>query len=89
MRTLEEQLTVLNPNGVHSRVATKLIKIAEEHDVMFSIKHGGHMYVCSSVLDVLGIALTCGATFKVRAAGREPEKAVLEIKKLISEREGS
>jgi phosphotransferase system HPr (HPr) family protein len=86
MNTLEKQLTVRNHKGVHGRIATKLIKIAKKHDVRLYIIHEDELSDCSSVLDILAFALVHGATFKLRVVGKDAEKAMSAVEKLIGDR---
>lgn len=84
MNILEKQLTVNNRKGVHGRIAAELIKIADRHKVRIYIKHDGDIYDCSSVLDILSIALVYGTSFWIKIEGTESEKAMDAIEKAIS-----
>lgn len=83
MNVLEKQLTVTNHMGIHGRIATKMIKIANKYDVRLCIIYGNQQFDCSSVLDILSLALTQGATFTVRLAGRETKKAMRAVENLL------
>lgn len=67
----EKDITVGNPLGVHGRVATQLALLARRHGVLLHLLHADEEIDCSSVLDVLSMALTCGSVFRVRVAGEE------------------
>lgn len=87
MKVCEKVLTVSNPKGVHSRVATKLINLTTEYNVRLSVKHQGHAYDCISVLDVLSLALVNGADFTVKVKGNRAAEAIVAMESLMHERE--
>jgi len=87
MKQREKKIIVRNPNGVHSRVATKLAKIARKHEVKLYIIHCGQLIDCSSVLDVLGMAFVQGSSFVVRVDGEQPERALRAVEKLFARRD--
>jgi phosphotransferase system HPr (HPr) family protein len=66
---MEQNITVTNRRGVHSRVATALAMIARAHGVTLQIGHPPQLIDCGSILDVLSLALVCGATITVRVQG--------------------
>jgi len=84
MKYFEKKITVNNPNGVHSRVATKLAQIASENEVKLNIIYCDHVVDCSSVLDVLSMAFIYGSSFIVRADGELSIKALCEVEKLFT-----
>lgn len=86
MNTLEKQLTVNNRKGIHGRIAARLIQIANKKNVKLSIIYNDEMFDCSSVLDILSIALVYGTTFKIRIVGKETEKAMAAVENLINTR---
>jgi phosphotransferase system HPr (HPr) family protein len=69
MKVLEQDVTVTNQRGVHSRVATGLAMIAREHGVELQIIHGAQRIDSTSILDVLSMALVCGSRLKLRVQG--------------------
>jgi phosphocarrier protein HPr len=86
VNTQEKQLTVNNRKGIHGRIAARLIKIANKNKVRLNIIYNEELYDCSSVLDILSIALVYGATFKIRIVGKETEKAMSAVENLINAR---
>lgn len=84
-KVLERDITVANQRGVHSRVATGLAMIASEHGVLLRIIHGPLHVDCSSILDVLAMALVCGTRLTVRVeGGEETEQALAAVERLLS-----
>jgi len=84
MNMLEKKMTVNIREGVHGRIAAEMIRIANTHNVIFYIKYNDHLFDCSSVLDILSIALVNGATFRIRIEGRNREQALGAVEKLLT-----
>ncbi|NOQ46080.1 MAG: HPr family phosphocarrier protein [Desulfobulbaceae bacterium] len=83
MKWLENSFTVNNPRGIHGRVATRLAEIATGHDVQLYI-HGARTCVdCTSILDVLSLALVHGSRVTVRAKGTEADRAMSDVEQLF------
>lgn len=69
-------LAVGNQRGVHGRVATRLAEIAAEYGVILQIIKGEETVECSSILDVLALALVQGTEISLRACGEKAEAAL-------------
>jgi phosphocarrier protein HPr len=77
-------LIVGNRRGIHGRVATRLAEIALEYDVIFRIQRGKKSVECSSILDVLALALVEGTTINLQAEGERAEAALALAAHLIT-----
>lgn len=76
------------PKGVHCRVAAKLSEIAAAHDAAVRISSGqGGTADCSSVLELLSLALTEGSVARCEAEGPQAEQAAQAIDRLLSAKE--
>ena len=84
MKRSRKVITVQNPNGVHSRVATQLVQIARTYEVRLLINDSDDLVDCSSIMEVLSRAYTCGSRLAVEAEGVQPEKALLAVDYLLS-----
>ncbi len=83
MKRLEKSCTVNNVRGIHGRVATRLAEIAISHDVILEIEHCGETVDCSSILDVLSLALVCGTEVKLRTKGNEARQAMIDAENVL------
>lgn len=84
---VEKEVTVQIRRGVHGRVATRLAKIAREYDVSIFIINGQDEIDCSSILDVLSMALVHGTVLRFRARGEQRIPAMAAIEELFSAEE--
>lgn len=77
-------LIVGNERGVHGRVATALAEIAVRHQVQLFIDKGTECADCSSILDVLALALVQGTQLRVEAEGIRAEEALQAVERLLT-----
>ena len=87
MNRLAASLQVGNDRGVHGRVATRLAEIALEHGVALRIDRDGEGADCASILDVLALALACGDTVRLEAAGERAEAALAAAAGVLARRD--
>jgi phosphotransferase system HPr (HPr) family protein len=69
-------LRVGNERGVHGRVATRLAEIAEEYGVTLQINRAEETVDCSSILDILAMALIQGSEISLQAEGENAASAL-------------
>ncbi len=74
-----------NPKGVHCRVATRLIEIIDAHDANVRITDRGEPVDCSSILEILSLALVHGSLVRFTAQGTDAHKVAAAIDSLLSD----
>lgn len=91
MTVVEREMIITNPCGVHSRVAARIARVADEVGVGIHLRHKGRDIDCRSILDVLSMALTCGTRLVFSFHGDQVsiDKAVSMVEELIAEAESS
>jgi len=77
-------LAVANQRGVHGRVATRLAEIAAEYGVRLQIIRGEETVECSSILDVLALALVQGTEISLCAHGEKAKEALQAARAVIA-----
>ena len=80
-------LPVGNERGVHSRVATRLAEIALDYGVVLRIDRDGEGADCSSILDVLSLALDCGDEVRLQAEGARAAEALAAAVLVLARRD--
>ena len=83
VQTLE--CSVENPKGIHCRVTTRLAAIVADHTVAMKIVGSKESVDCSSILDVLGLALVHGSRVCFTAEGPDTDKVLNSIAALFSQ----
>ena len=74
-----------NPKGVHCRVAGKLAEIIAGHDAEVQLCHRDEQIDCTSILEILSLALVRGSRVEFLAHGREAAKVQTAINQLLSD----
>jgi phosphotransferase system HPr (HPr) family protein len=81
------ELIVGNERGVHGRVATRLAEIARAHKVTLQIIGKNEIVDCSSVLDVLALALVQGTPVVLEVRGEQAATALATAAAVITNRD--
>ena len=87
MNIVSWESTVTNPNGVHCRVAERLIKVIDEHESAVRMVHQGQPVDCTSILELLSLALVQGSLVQFTAQGSDAEQVVAAVDQVLSEPE--
>lgn len=81
------ELIVGNERGVHGRVATRLAEIARAHEVTLQVIGKNEIVDCSSVLDVLALALVQGTPVVLEVRGEQAATALAAAAAVIASRD--
>ena len=80
----EQEVVVQVPAGVHGRVATRIEAIARQHGVRVELQAASGKAEATSILAVLGLALSCGTRLLVRVQGPRAKEALQAITDLLT-----
>jgi phosphocarrier protein HPr len=83
MKRVQQELIVGGTRGVHGRVATRLAEVAARYGVTLLIRRGDEVVDCSSILDVLALALSMGAEVCLTAEGDQAKDAMMAAVQLL------
>lgn len=78
------ECTVENCKGIHCRVATRLAEIVAGHEVTMKIAGNNESVDCSSILDVLSLALVHGSRVCFTARGPDADNVLGAVRALFS-----
>ena len=84
MNHVQQELIVGGARGVHGRVATRLAEVASKYGVTLLIRRGHEVVDCSSILDVLALALTMGSEVCLTAEGDQAKDAIVAAVQLLT-----
>ncbi len=84
MTVVIRQCRVCNPNGIHCRVATRLAEIISGYEATVRITGSEGMVDCTSILDILSLALVQGALVRFTAQGPDADKVLTAVEALLS-----
>ena len=77
----------MNPNGVHCRVAERLIKVIDEHVATVQIIDQVQPIDCTSILELLSLALVQGSRVRFTAQGPDADQVVAAVEQVLSKPE--
>ncbi len=75
---------IKNPKGIHCRVATKIAEIVSAHDSVVQLKAENGQVDCSSILDILSLALLQDSQVVVTADGADARTVLKALKSLLA-----
>lgn len=83
MNRVEEQVTIVNPQGMHARPAAEFVKIAARFTAEITVSKDGHAVNGKSILGVMTLAAECGSTIVIAADGPDADEAVAALVALV------
>jgi phosphocarrier protein len=83
MSRVVKKLEIKNKLGLHARAAALLVQTVNKFDAQVSFSKDGQSADGRSIMGVLTLAATQGSKIQVEASGKEAERVVRAIEKLI------
>ena len=78
------ELVVPWDDGLHVRQAGLLVRTACKFAATIQVRHKGHIANARSIISLLLLCATMGATLEVEAQGEDEEKAILAVERIFS-----
>ena len=80
---VSKEMLITNPQGLHARPATLLVQKATRYKSEVIIEKGGKSANAKSLIGVLSLGISKGATIKVITKGTDENVALKDIVSLI------
>ena len=82
---VETRVRLVNPLGLHARAAATLVRRASQFSckIMLCRLPSEHRANARSILDLLALGASCGATIHITADGEDEVKALEDIRRLL------
>ncbi len=84
MMVVRRDCRVLNPRGIHCRVATRLAEIVAGHEATVRLEGEHGSADGSSILDILSLALAHDSQVLLTARGPDAGKVATAVESLLS-----
>jgi phosphocarrier protein HPr len=84
MPELEEEMTVVNPLGIHARPAAALVQCVVRFKSDIFIAHNGNRVNAKSIMGLLTLAATRGSRIKVQCRGDDAEQAIAAVRAIFA-----
>ncbi len=78
-----EDVTIVNPLGLHARAATKLVQLCQQFRASIELHQDGKTADASSVLALLMLASSKGKTVQICTEGEDAAEALQAVAALI------
>jgi phosphocarrier protein HPr len=76
-------LTIVNKRGLHARAAAKFVKTMESFSCSINVTRDTETVSGRSIMGLMMLAASKGATIKVKATGTDGEQAIQCITELV------
>jgi phosphocarrier protein len=80
---MEKVITIKSTKGLHAQLANKLVQVSNKYDVEVHLQYENVKIDAKSILGLMSLAVPNGENVMVVANGKDSEKAILEIEKLL------
>lgn len=81
---LTQELTILNPAGLHARPAALVVERAKAMSSSIKISLNGKTADAKSILSVLALGATTGDVLSITASGDDAEEAIARIAEIVT-----
>lgn len=85
---LSEDIEIINHLGLHARAAAKFVSTSTRFESAIKISKDGREVDGKSIMSVMMLAASCGATVGISCDGSDEIEALKTIKALINDRFG-
>lgn len=80
---MEKTIIIKSTAGLHASIASKLVQTASKYDVDVRLYYKDRVVDAKSILGLMSLAIPNGENVKLVAEGKDAEKAVLELQKIL------
>ena len=81
-------LKIVNQRGLHARASAKFVQVAGAYQATISVEKDGTRVGGTSIMGLMMLAASPGASIRVTASGPQAEEAMAAIEELIATRFG-
>ena len=88
MPVIENSVVITNKVGLHARPATLFVQKAASFQSQIQVRHGEKSANAKSIVGVLKLGASMGATLAIRAEGEDAAEAVSALLELVERKFG-
>ena len=82
---IQQEKEIINKLGLHARSAAKLLEVAKQFSSSIKIQYNDKSCDAKSILGLMTLAASYGATITITAEGNDEAQAVTAISELIDD----
>lgn len=83
MSTIEKEITVGRPDGIHARPAGELMKRMQRFQSSVELRYGEKKIDAKSVIQLMTLAMKQGSVVTAVIDGTDAEEALLELEQFL------
>jgi len=81
---IKKNIIIKNKQGLHARPAALFVQIASKFDSLIMVSKGKKRVNGKSIMGILTLAAEKGSRISIEAEGRDAERAIEELEKVLS-----
>jgi len=81
---MKTELTLKSTAGLHAQLASKVVQVSAQYDAEITLEYSDKVVDAKSILGLMSLAVPKGENVKIVAEGNEAEKALKDLKKILS-----
>lgn len=86
--SFSRQLVISNKRGLHARASAKFVQTVEVFDAVVEVEKDGQTVGGNSIMGLMMLAASQGSSIKVTTSGKDAEKALDALQKLVEDKFG-
>lgn len=86
--SFSRQLMISNKRGLHARASAKFVQTVEVFDAVVEVEKDGQTVGGNSIMGLMMLAASQGSSIKVTTSGKDAEKALDALQKLVEDKFG-
>lgn len=84
----KKTVVIVNKLGLHARAAAKFVQLASRYESLIEVEHKGRVVNGKSIMGVMMLAASLGATLTIHAQGADSEEAINALITLVEAKFG-
>jgi phosphocarrier protein len=80
---MEKTIIIKSTAGLHASLASKVVQAASKYDVEVRLEYSDRVVDAKSILGLMSLAIPSGTNVTLVAEGKDAEKAVKDIEKIL------
>ncbi len=86
MKSISQEINIINKLGMHARAAAKFVNIASGYNSHVDLEKNGHRVNGKSIMGVMMLAAGLGSVITIHAEGDDADACVEKLCELINNR---
>jgi phosphotransferase system HPr (HPr) family protein len=81
---MKSEITIKSTAGLHAALAAKIVQVSGKYEANVQVEYEDKTVSAKSILGLISLAVPQGRDVKVTCNGKDADKALNEIKKILN-----